>query len=332
MFKKIFIENEFKDHPRIQSILDRFSTSEVCWIEDYAQIWGKVKKPYLQKRDNLNLFIARKKGQLVKEAPDAYGVAGEKHFYYIHAYNCIYECEYCYLQGYFNTPDIVIFLNHDEIRQEMQKILNENPNQNVWFHAGEFSDSLALSHITDEHSPYWSFFSDNPRAKLELRTKSVNIKPLLNLEPINNAIISFSLSSVSASKDIDFKTPSFKARLSAIEKLQKYGYRIALHFDPIVYSENVIEEYQEVIKKIHESLDVSKIAYLSIGVVRFTSDVLNEVQKNYPDSKIHAENLVKSFDSKMRYNRPMRMWLLNSIKQLLLDHGFQPQQIYLCME
>ena len=133
-----------------------------------------MKKPYLQKRDNLNIFIARKTGDLVKEAPPAYGKGDEKHFYFVHAYNCIYECQYCYLQGYFNSPDLVLFVNYDEIISEMERLAIKYPN--AWFHAGEFSDSLALSDLTGELPYLHKFAEHHPTVKIELRTKSVNLR------------------------------------------------------------------------------------------------------------------------------------------------------------
>jgi spore photoproduct lyase len=153
MWNEVYVENKIKDHPRVQSILGKLR-KDPLYIERYDDLWGRSRKPYLHKRDQLNLFLARKEGQLLKLAPDAYGSAGEPHYYFIHAYNCIYECQYCYLQGYFNSPDIVLFINHEEILQEMQATLEKHQGQKVWFHAGEFSDSLALTHLTGELDLY----------------------------------------------------------------------------------------------------------------------------------------------------------------------------------
>ena len=94
MFERVFVEQSVLAHPQTKHILTTLnSTPEVIEkIEDY---WGRSKKPYLQKRDNLNLYIGKKLGTKVKEAPPAYGLGHEKHYYFIHAYNCIYECQYC---------------------------------------------------------------------------------------------------------------------------------------------------------------------------------------------------------------------------------------------
>ena len=331
MFKKVFVEKDSLHNPNTQTILQKLRNPAVTVIDSIDDYWGRVKKPYLQKRDNLNLFIGTKKGELVKPAPDAYGLGKEKHYYFIHAYNCIYECQYCYLQGYFHTPDIVLFVNHDEIMQQMQSIIDNDPT-GPWFHAGEYSDSLALSHITQEWQLYWDFFKKNPQAKLELRTKAVNIKMLEKLEALPNIYISFTIAPENAAKNYDNKCPPTKHRLNAISKLVKLGHRIGIHFDPVVYEDNFIQTYQELIDQLCLVLPNEQLGYISIGVVRFTKDVYREVQKNYPDSKMLSQDFQKSFDVKVRYSRPMRMWMMNNIKEMCLKAGYHADKIYLCME
>lgn len=331
MWNKIYVEEEIQSSPRVRGILEKLKQEPIV-LKSFDDIWGKSKKPYLHKRDSLNLFLAQKKGQLLKLAPDAYGQAGEPHYYFIHAYNCIYECQYCYLQGYFNTPDIVLFVNHEEIISEMQKTLDEHPEGHVWFHAGEFSDSLALTHLTGELELYHEFCQKNPRAIIELRTKSVNTKELLKLAPLKNFIVSFSLSPQKTGKAIDLKTPSTSSRLKAMEELHKKGHTLAAHFDPIIFEEKFKTHYEELLHQMSELQLTQALSYLSLGVVRFTKDVYREVERNYPDSPLHSTTMIKSFDNKVRYNHPMRMWMMNSVKDLALKAGVKSEVIYLCME
>lgn len=331
MWNEVYVEDEIKNHPRVTSILSKLHKTPI-FIPRYDDIWGRSKKPYLQKRDTLNLFLARKLGQLLKLAPDAYGSAGEPHYYFIHAYNCIYECQYCYLQGYFNTPDIVLFINHEEIIAEMEKVLKSHPGTRVWFHAGEFSDSLALTHLTGELELYHDFCQKYPEAVIELRTKSVNTKELEKLTPLPNFIISFSLSPSEMARKIDLKTPSTIARLKSMGSLQKKGFKLAAHFDPIIYEDAFKIRYEALLNEMLKMELTKSLSYLSLGVVRFTKEVYREVERNYPDSVLHSGPMVKSFDGKVRYHRPMRMWMMNSIKELSIKAGMSPELIYLCME
>lgn len=336
MFEVIYIEKQLENHPRVIDILKKYPNSQILKIEKIEDVFGRVKKPYLQKRTNLNLFLGEKKGQLVKLAPPAYGLSGEPHYYFVHAYNCIYECNYCYLQGYFHSPDIVLYLNHEDIAEEIKRVASayhlENPEHKVWFHAGEYSDSLALTSLSGELNHYFKLFKDLPFCQLELRTKSVNIRELLKEKPLDNIITSFSLSPAHRIKSNDLKTPSLKNRLEAIRQLNESGFPIGIHFDPIIYDDQFLESYEELIDLLLESIAADKIRYISLGVVRFTKEVYQKVQKNYPDSDLLAQEFVRSFDNKIRYARPMRMWMLNQIKEQLIKRHVSPERIYLCME
>ncbi len=332
MFSRILVEKEVLGFPQTQFILDRFKNIPVKEIDQIDDIFGRVKKPYLQKREDLQLFLGKKRGTKIKLAPDAYGLAGEPHYYFIHAYNCIYECEYCYLQGHFHSPDIVLFLNHDEIGSEIEKEIQSHEGRPIWFHAGEFSDSLALTHLTGELPFYFNLFKKYPQAKLELRTKSANIKELLKLDPLPNIITSFSLSPAHRIKNTDLKTPSLKGRLAAMKSLAEKGHRLGIHFDPVIHEDNFEACYQELIKEICDSIPLDSIQYISIGVVRFTNNVFHQVKKNYPQSELLAAEFTSSFDGKVRYPRPFRLWILGKIKDLCLQNGISEGKIYLCME
>lgn len=335
MINKIFIEKDLINHPIGLNIIAKMPHQEVIEIDSYDEYFGKYKKAYLEKRNNLNLYIATKKGQLLKEAPNAYGLNDGPHFYYVHAYNCIYECTYCYLQGYFDSPDLVLFINHDEILSEIEnKILAHQKisSDYIWFHAGEFSDSLALSHVTNELGMYFELFKKYPSARLELRTKSVNIKELEKLTPLQNVVTSFSLSPTKSSKEHDLKTPSLKARLSAIKKLYSLGHSIGIHLDPIIYHSNILNEYQELLEELSQAINLRDIEYLSVGVVRFTKDVYHQAKINYPNASYFHSELSKGQDKKIKYPRPLRLWLLGSVKDLCIKKGMLDSQIYLCME
>ena len=335
MFNKIFIEREVSKNEIVKRVLNRFKGATTVEIDNYDDIFSKYKKPYLDKRTNLNLFLARKRGALIKEAPYAYGKKEVPRYYFIHAYNCIYECTYCYLQGYFNSPDLVLFVNHEEILESVNSMLKihrfkkETP---VWFHAGEFSDSLALSHITQEISLYHHFFKKNPDAFLELRTKSINIKEIKKLKPLPNLYISFSLASEERVRAHDLKTPSLKKRLEKIKELYELGHPIGIHLDPIIYNDLFEESYMHMIEEIDSFIPLDKIGYISIGVIRFTKSTYHQVKNNYPKSDYFQSELIKSDDGKIKYPRPMRFWILNKVKEMLIKRGALEAAIYLCME
>ncbi|MDH4468577.1 MAG: hypothetical protein QE271_11000 [Bacteriovoracaceae bacterium] len=331
---KIIYETRSLNSPITQRVFKQFSHLPHIEIENLNDHWGRVKKPYLEKRTDLHLYLGVRPAPHIKLAPDAYGISRnqehEPHYYFIHAYNCVYECEYCYLQGHFQTPDLVLFVNHDDILKSIEEQIQLTPH--AWFHAGEFSDSLALSSLTQEWREYFELFQRYPSAQLELRTKSHNIQSIINLTPAPNIHVTFSLSPEKASATYDLKTPSLLKRLDAIKKLVGHGFTIGIHFDPIIIETNTQAQYEELILSLKNVLPDTQLSYLSLGVVRFTDNVWAQVKKNYPDSPLMAQTLIESFDNKWRSPRPIRTWHLGKIREQLLNFGYSNDKIYFCME
>ncbi len=331
IFPRIFIEKNLENHPAVLKILQKLPGREIRYIDSYTDVFGKVYKPFSHRKKNIDLFLAQKKGSLVREAPPAYGISGAPHYYFIHTYNCVFECQYCYLQGYFHSPDMVVFVNHEEILEEMQNTLAQHSGD-VWFHAGEFSDSLALSHILDDWPVFWDFFRGNPRARLELRTKSANIRALKQLEPLPNVTVSFSLSAERTAAQFEKKSSPVRARLRAMGILSRLGFRIGIHLDPIIYTPSVLQDYEWLAERMREEAGINSIDYISIGAIRFNSDLAHKIEKNYPGTRLLLTDYVRSVDGKLRYARPKRMFLLQSVEEILLRSGFPSHRIYICME
>mgnify|MGYP001559554984 CR=1 FL=1 len=329
----LYLEAAAETHAATQQILQKLEPRSIERVADYQDIFSRRKLPYLAKREKRDVVVAVKRGALVREAPPAYGYGTDDlHYYYIHAYNCVYECEYCYLQGYFSSPDLVLFVNHAEILQQMQLRVQSSADKTVWFHAGEFSDSLALSHISGELPQYWNFFHDNPRARLELRTKSNNLTVLRQLPPLQNITVSFSLSVASQAAIYDHSAPSIDARLGAMRRLREMGYRLAIHFDPIIWQDDFAAEFRALSSRIAAEIGFAAIDYISVGAVRFAKDVFREAKANYPQSGMFARNFIQGSDQKMRYVRPLRLALLENARDILKKHGCPEEIIYFCME
>jgi spore photoproduct lyase len=330
MFEKVFIEKDLMSLVKTEDIMSRLPQARICVIDNYEDVFGKLRKPYLLKRMRLDLFLAKKRGDLLKATPPAYGSKDVPRFYFVHQYNCIFECEYCFLQGYFDSPDIVCFLNHDEIAAAIGEKAQVYKNQEVWFHAGEFSDNLALSSLLDDWAVYWECMAQIPWARLELRSKSAAIKSLLKLPPLKNIVVSFSLGTAKQVSDFDHKTAPLASRLKAAKQLSEYGYAIGWHFDPIIADENIAADFRQIAEQSFAA--VPKPQYISIGMLRFSDPVYRAMQRHYPKSQMHHPSIQKHLGSKLSYPSQMRDRVLSQIESILLETGYAPELIYRCME
>ena len=161
---------------------------------------------------------------------------------------------------------------------------------------------------------------------------AMNIKEIEKLNPLDNMITSLSLSPENIAKANDLKTPGAKARIKALRQLQLLGHKVAIHLDPIILTNQVIEEYQELLQLLSHQVDLNNVEYVSIGVVRFSSDVYHQVKNNYPKTDYLHKDLISAADGKIKYPKPIRNWLLSKVKQICLNAGLKEHQIYECME
>ncbi|GIT53918.1 MAG: hypothetical protein Ct9H300mP16_10780 [Pseudomonadota bacterium] len=97
--------------------------------------------------------------------------------------NCIYDCRYCFLQGMYRSAHYVVFVNYEAFFAGMAGKLEAHPGEAVWFFSGYDCDSLALEPVTGFVSEMLSWLKKYPRAHVELRTKSTQVRSLLAAEP-----------------------------------------------------------------------------------------------------------------------------------------------------
>ena len=107
--------------------------------------------------------------------------------------------------------------------------------------------------------------------KVLFLTKSSNVKNLLEIEPHNQAIISFSLNAIPVAKKWE-KAPSILKRIEAAKKVYNAGYEVRVRIDPMVPIDNWKESYRELVDLIFENLVPERI---TLGSLRGLQSTIN---------------------------------------------------------
>jgi spore photoproduct lyase len=196
---------------------------------------------------------------------------------------------------------------------------------------GEFTDSLALDHITKFSRSIVRFFRDRPRDIFEFKTKSDNIENLLSVNPSRNVVVAWSLSPQRFVDAYEFYTPSIARRLSAARKCADAGYRVAFHFDPIICSDGWREEYRNLVARLFDRIPGRSICWISLGTLRFSRPLKKIIENRFPKSDILNGELLPGFDKKMRYSRDVRLAVYKDMIRWIRRRN-KRVTIYLCME
>ena len=190
----IYIEESVRHHPRVRRIRERLGGANVVYCERYGEVFNPRAQNFRLQKRNPALILARKTDPLLMDAPGAYNVGGGANFYFSHMLNCIYDCRYCFLQGMFRSAHYVVFVNYEDFDEAIaSKIELFGADEEIWFYSGYDCDSLAYEPVTRFAQHFIPLFERYPNAFLELRTKSTQIRCLLDRAPSNNVIVAFSL-------------------------------------------------------------------------------------------------------------------------------------------
>lgn len=160
--------------------------AEIVYIRHYKDVFCRRRQDYEEQHHAQNLILAKKTGSLIYQGAPVCQNFGNTYFYYTSCMmNCIYDCEYCYLKGMYPSANIVIFVNIEDIFEELHRMLSEHP---VYLCVSYDTDLLAFETMTG-YVREWEHFvlEENKRStyplKIEIRTKSANVKLFDDLIP-----------------------------------------------------------------------------------------------------------------------------------------------------
>jgi len=333
MPKKIYIEEHALDFPVTKSILKRLPQIPHEIITDTKALNESLR----QKKDPIgegkrSLHLAYDKGRSFKPFPESEQYLSCDYFTLHTAEGCDLECSYCILQAYLTNPLLTVYVNLDEMLLNLERVLRENPSKIFRVGTGQLADSLSLDHITGFSEILVPFFTKQPNAVLELKTKSVNIDRLIRLNPRGNVMVAWSINSKKITREEEHKCSSIEERLHAARRLAALpGWRVNFHFDPIIDYPGWQADYEEVIEALFKEIPEDKIGWISIGCLRMMPELKPIMEDRFPKSKLPAAEWIKGMDGKLRYFKPSRIDIYKTIVGMIRKRAKQVT-LYLSME
>ncbi len=330
--KKIFIEKEVVNSPVTKQIINKLPDVTVEYIDDYRNIrieGNTTDDVYIESKECL--AVARKKGGLVKEFRCRDGIIGNTEYFISHGNNCNLDCEYCFLQSYFDNAVPTVFINHDEILTAIKDVLLAAGDKKTVFHAGELCDALAFDDLTGLSRKLIPLFSEYPNAGLELRTKTTTIENLLTISSSSNIVISWTFSPQLIVDAYEHKTPPLEERVRAAGEVQRAGYNVGICLDPIILCEDWFNNYKSMLEMLFDRLDIAKIKFVSLGGFRYLPSLTRVIRDRNPETNLLLGEFVPCIDGKYRYFRPIRVEVYREIGKAIREIT-RDVKMSLCME
>ncbi|MBW1894454.1 MAG: DNA photolyase [Deltaproteobacteria bacterium] len=333
VISSLYIDRSVKTSPRVDYIRNRLNLPARI-VDDAAAIFNHIAKhddPV--EKGKQTLYLTRNKGLFVKKCPGTsfYTCCGYK-ILHIGTF-CTMDCSYCILQAYFHPPILQYFVNHDDLMEELESHFSENAISRTISRigTGEFTDSLIWEPFSDLTKTLVLKFSQQTKAVLELKTKTINVKKLEKLHHNRKTILAWSLNTDRVVKSEERKTSSLKKRLEAAAMCESWGYPLAFHFDPLVIYDRCENDYRAIIRQIFTHVSAENIVWISLGTFRFMPELKQIIRKRFPESKIIYGEFIQGLDRKMRYFKPLRIALYKKIISFIRELA-PDVLIYFCME
>ncbi len=318
LFSHIYIEDRARDYPLTSRILATFPKATDIPIRNYKEVFNRPRQRWDHQKNALKLILAvREEAFLYPGSSFVPNFAHTRFFYTTPVLNCLYGCEYCYLQGMFPSANVVVFVNSDDFVKNASCELR-GP-EAAYLCISYDTDLLALEELFGYCATWIEFARENPHVTIEIRTKSAHTKLIREIAPPPNVILAWTLSPDAVIAAYEHKTPRLAARLKAMQTAQHHGWRVRVCYDPVLRVTNWRDAYAELISQTMNQLSPDSIQDVSIGVFRIPSGYLRAMQESNPSSKIvHYPYSVSN--SSASYTAEEHQEMVSFITQQLSPH------------
>ena len=325
-FSHIYVEKKILNNKNTLEILSKFKDVKIIEIENYKEVFSSNNQDFHLQKLGQKLILASNKANMIYEGAVVCESFENDNFYYTSSIiNCVYDCEYCYLQGVYSSGNIVIFVDIEKVFEEVEELYNKL--KTLYLCISYDTDLLAIENICGFSEKWYYFIEDKKDLKIELRTKSGNIDKFLNLKPLDNFIIAFTLSPENLALKNEKYTASFKNRVKAIKELQEKGWRVRICIDPLIYSDNFEKNYSQMIEYLFNEIDKEKVIDVSIGVFRISKEYLKKMRNQNQNSEILYYPF-ECIDGVYTYSDKTKSYMINFIKEQFLKY-IDEKKIYI---
>ena len=183
---------------------------------------------------------------------------------------CQSGCTYCYLRSRpLGLHPIRLNVATDQFFNAITEDLGDGNDARIYC-TGELADSLAEIEIYPIAALLARYFNRNGNARLELRTKSDCVDPLLSIDHGGKTTIAFSIAPQANVEAYEPGTASLLQRVAAASRCQAAGYPIALKFEPIIMTPDWQTAYTDALDLICSTVRVAELDHVSIGCLRWS--------------------------------------------------------------
>lgn len=282
----LYIETQAAHFPQTEFIISKFPRAEIVWIKHYKNLFDKN----ISYETNDCLIVARLTGKSLLPVPETYGYGSHSYFLRTQL-NCVFDCAYCYLKGAFRNDFPVYFVNYDEIKEqithEIDRVRETGYTGQIWIYPSNRTDLVGSEHIGSFHKQFVPFFETLENVMIESRTKSIMMKPLLDLWIIpQNTELAFSLNAQEIIDQFERATPPLDKRIKALNQMLDAWWKVGLRLMPLLPIPGYLAIYERFFQQLKNQIAIDSCSSLFFGWFLLTTNDQKQMQKKSPESAL----------------------------------------------
>ncbi len=322
---RIYCEKQAFDHTISQAILAKFPNVSIILIDHYKDVFNRSQQSFAHQKNNQALILAKKERNFFYRAAERIISFGEAQLVYTDQIrNCIYDCDYCFLQGMHRSAHLLIFVNEEDFLQAIQTELTTT--DAIALSISYLTDLLAFEELYPWHQKWLELAKQHPHLSIESRTKSNNAHILFAANPVPNFILTWSLNPKQIIRTYELGCASFENRIFQLQQALQLGWTVRISIDPIILIPQWKQVYHDFIDLLAQRIDLKKIDAISYGFFRMHPAQLDYMKKDRKTPLLHYDYKKKN-KNYVGYEDAMKRDAQVFIQELLSQY-YAPTSLY----
>lgn len=279
----LYIERAALDYPHGAALFERFADRPRIEIDSYSEVFARPGQNVRGQKERPALIAAVGSPPFVYEVPThVRGADDQPVLYNAQLRNCVYDCDYCFLQGMHSSGHTLVFVNSADFHRAAAERARAGA---YWLSVSYVSDILGFERVLPLASEWVEVARRTPEITVEIRTKG-DRHLLPRTDPPPNVVLVWTLSPPSVTSRFERRTASFEHRVQAIAAAARHGWRVQLAVDPVLIVPGWKQAYRDMIDEVAQRLPDEAVERVSYGVFRVGADYMRRIAAARADSAI----------------------------------------------
>jgi spore photoproduct lyase len=324
-FDHIYVEQGARDTPIARDILGRVNPGHITEIDDAQRFFKRPGQDFARQKWAPRLILARKTNQLLYAGSERVASFGaDQQVYYTDVVrNCLFDCDYCFLQGMHRSANILVHVNLPDYVSAVDRHIADHGR--LYLSISYLSDLLGFERHFGLVRRWIEVARDRPQLEIEVRTKSDGFPAIADLEPHPGVVFTWSLSPDVVARRSEAGTAAFAQRLLDAMRAAQQGWRVRICFDPIIVADRWREHYASAVEQVFRRMPPGSVEEVSYGVFRMHPDFLRRIR-----TFRSAESLERGIQvgpSVAAYEDELREEVFSFMQNALAQH-MSPERIH----